>query len=338
MAGGWQPLVPDEVCPPFDFPKVSPLKRGKPYRWVQLTVTETEHSCWRRPCVLELASCVLGHRCAVSPSPSLAGMCGAPAACGPPLPTTRWASGTPRQGQSRCSGSLGEQRAAKQARRWLVGWRAGRRSLLRSHACTSAAPQYSCTPFHPLSNTQIWNEPGGLVGEPIFVPAPDAAAGEPSAAGVGSAGTKRWRHVCMEWTAPLSLPLGLPPPPDPILCVLQRTTAWCWLWWWKKVATAAWCAWMAPRCRSRRAPACPGALPSASMAALCQRPDTCALSALDATRIHDICSLYCLHPLLVCTLIYAQQANACGTALAFSPVLLPSSRPACCLFSRLPCW
>lgn len=32
VAGGWQPLVPDEVCPPFDFPKVSPLKRGKPYR------------------------------------------------------------------------------------------------------------------------------------------------------------------------------------------------------------------------------------------------------------------------------------------------------------------
>lgn len=34
VPGGWQPLVPDEACPPFDFPKVSPLKRGKPYRWV----------------------------------------------------------------------------------------------------------------------------------------------------------------------------------------------------------------------------------------------------------------------------------------------------------------
>lgn len=30
----WQPLVADEAltCPPFDFPKVNPLYRGKPYR------------------------------------------------------------------------------------------------------------------------------------------------------------------------------------------------------------------------------------------------------------------------------------------------------------------
>lgn len=28
------------------------------------------------------------------------------------------------------------------------------------------------------THKQIWNEPGGLVGEPIFVPAPGAAAGE----------------------------------------------------------------------------------------------------------------------------------------------------------------
>ncbi|KAI7842354.1 hypothetical protein COHA_003994 [Chlorella ohadii] len=34
VQGGWQPLVPDDICPPFDFPKVSPLKRGKPYRYV----------------------------------------------------------------------------------------------------------------------------------------------------------------------------------------------------------------------------------------------------------------------------------------------------------------
>lgn len=32
VQGGWQSLVPDEACPPFDFPKVNPLRRGKPYR------------------------------------------------------------------------------------------------------------------------------------------------------------------------------------------------------------------------------------------------------------------------------------------------------------------
>lgn len=30
----WESLVPDEACPPFDFPKVSPLMRGKQHRHV----------------------------------------------------------------------------------------------------------------------------------------------------------------------------------------------------------------------------------------------------------------------------------------------------------------
>lgn len=28
----WQPLVPEDACPPFDFPKTNPQLRGKPYR------------------------------------------------------------------------------------------------------------------------------------------------------------------------------------------------------------------------------------------------------------------------------------------------------------------
>lgn len=33
----WQPLVDEVASPPFDFPKVNPLYRGKPYRcWDRL--------------------------------------------------------------------------------------------------------------------------------------------------------------------------------------------------------------------------------------------------------------------------------------------------------------
>lgn len=198
-----EPLVADEAtaCPPFDFPKVSPLLRGQPHRQVHAGRLRVQQP-WLRTPNASLTCSEAARHCqppSTQPNHSLPAASNSMRAQAPPstpagppfmlLCRYVWGACSVRPTNAHNAvAKFDTQQGTVQVR----SGRSGTASCSRRLPCHNWGPAIallctvgslrcqwrSQTKLFPATRLQMWHEPGTLVGEPAFVPAPDATAGE----------------------------------------------------------------------------------------------------------------------------------------------------------------